>query len=76
MKKIITFLLVLIFLVSCSKDDASETNNVNTVNTKSANQKATGSSSNDLLSDTKFKSMIIELVYVECFEPTQNRINN
>ncbi|MGK0254861.1 MAG: hypothetical protein ACI9OE_002376 [Mariniflexile sp.] len=76
MKKIITFLLVLIFLVSCSKDDASETNNVNTVNTKSANQKATGSSSNDLLSDTKFKSMIIELVYVEGFEPTQNSINN
>ncbi|MBP0904406.1 membrane metalloprotease [Mariniflexile gromovii] len=73
MKKIITMLLVLGFLVSCSKEDPTETKNENT---KSANQKGTGSSSNDLLSDNIFKSMIIELVYVEGFEPSQNSINN
>ena len=74
MKKIITLLLILGFLVSCSKEDT--TDNENVTNTKSANQKSTGSSSNDLLSDTTFKSMVIELVYVEGFEPTQNSINN
>ncbi|MFG6686416.1 membrane metalloprotease [Mariniflexile sp. HNIBRBA6329] len=73
MKKIITMLLVLGFLVSCSKEETTETKNENT---KSANQKGTGSSSNDLLSDTTFKSMVIELVYVEGFEPNQNSINN
>lgn len=76
MKKIITLLLVFGFLVSCSKEDTTETNNENTTNTKLANQKNTGSSSNDLLSDTTFKSMVIELVYVEGFEPTQSSINN
>ncbi|MFI0430830.1 membrane metalloprotease [Mariniflexile sp. HMF6888] len=74
MKKIITLLLVFGFLVSCSKEDA--TDNENATNTKLANQKNTGSSSNDLLSDTTFKSMVIELVYVEGFEPTQSSINN
>lgn len=74
MKKIITLLLLLGFLASCSKEDTTtETNNENP---KSANQKSTGSSSNDLLSDTTFKSIIIELVYVEGFEPNQNTINN
>lgn len=54
--------------------------NNNTSNSQStgieANQQATGSSSNDLLSDITFKSMIVELVYVEGYEPTQSAINN
>ncbi|WP_308990506.1 membrane metalloprotease [Mariniflexile litorale] len=73
MKKIITLLVILGFLVSCSKEDTTEVNNSNI---KLANQKGTGSSSNDLLSDTTFKSMVIELVYVEGFEPSQNSISN
>lgn len=73
MKKIITLLLVIGFIASCSKEDAIE---IDTENIKLANQKKAGSSSNDLLSDTTFKSIVIELVYVEGFEPNQNTINN
>tara|TARA_R110000868_G_scaffold411545_2_gene705228 strand:+ start:2352 stop:3128 length:777 start_codon:yes stop_codon:yes gene_type:complete len=76
MKKIITLLLVFGFLVSCSKEDTTETTINIPANIKLANQKNTGSSSNDLLSDITFKSMVIELVYVEGFEPTQGSINN
>lgn len=75
MKKIITLLLVFGFLLACSKEDSATTNGGST-NTKLANQKNTGASSNDLLSDITFKSMVIELVFVEGFEPTQTSINN
>lgn len=75
MKKIITLLLVFGLFVSCSKEDTAATNE-STINTKLANQKNTGSSSNDLLSDITFKSMVIELVYVDGFEPTPTSIKN
>lgn len=75
MKKIITILAVgFVLFISCSKDDDSivdpDAVNPNT------NKQTTGSSSNDLLSDKKFKSMIVEVVYVEGFEPSVTAINN
>ena len=75
MKKIIAVLTIGLFLiVSCSKEDdpleIPETVNPIT------NKQATGSSSNDLLSDRKFKSMIVEVVYVTGFEPSAASINN
>ncbi|WP_034044341.1 membrane metalloprotease [Wocania ichthyoenteri] len=76
--KFLITLLLLAFINSCSKEDITNTdldNGTDNVNI-TANQKATGSSSNDLLSDNIFKSMVIEVVYVEGFEPTQNTINN
>lgn len=73
MKKIISiFLLGFILFVSCSKDDDSSEYIVN----KTTNKKATGTSSNDLLSDKKFKSMVIEVVYVDGFEPSAAAITN
>lgn len=66
-------LLLLTFTFSCSKEKITEVNNGINPN---ANQKSTGSSSNDLLSDKKYKSMVIELVYVDGFKPTQSAINN
>jgi hypothetical protein len=39
-------------------------------------KKATGSSSHDLLSGDIYKSMVIELVYVQGFEPSATAINN
>jgi len=71
-------LLLLIVIQSCSKndsidDDSGIDNNPNTV---IANQQPTGTSANDLLSDNTFTSMIIEVVYVEGFKPTQNAIDN
>jgi len=73
LKKIITLLTVgFILFVSCSKEDDLSGNDVNPI----TNKQATGSSSNDLLSDKKFTSMVIELVYVDGFEPSAAAVNN
>jgi predicted Zn-dependent protease len=70
LRKIVTLLTISFFLiVSCSKEDDNSGNPV-------ANKQTTGSSSKDLLSDTKFKSMVIELVYVDGFEPSTAAISN
>lgn len=70
MRKIAAILTMGFFLfVSCSKEDDTAVNPV-------TNRQTTGSSSNDLLSDTKFKSMVIELVYVDGFEPSATAITN
>lgn len=73
MKKLLALIILVFVFVSCSKDDVSNDNNGNN---KIANQKPTGSSSHDLLSDDTFTSMVIELVYVEGHQPTQTAINN
>ncbi len=73
MKKIIALLTIgFILFVSCSKEDDLSGNDVNPI----TNKQATGSSSNDLLSDKKFTSMVIELVYVDGFEPSAAAVNN
>lgn len=73
MKKIFALIFFFSIVVSCSKDDTSGGNNGNNV---IANQQPTGSSSHDLLSDETYTSMVIELVYVEGFKPSQSTINN
>lgn len=67
-------LVVVVILESCSKDDVNNdlANGINKV----ANKQLTGSSANNILSDSEFKSIIIELVYVEGFEPTSASIDN
>lgn len=73
--KIVSGLILLLVLgTACSKsdDNSEEAAALVTVN----NKRATGSSSRDLLSDVKFKSMVIELVYVTGFEPSAAAINN
>lgn len=73
--KIVSGLLLLLVLgTACSKsdDNSEEATAIVTVN----NKRATGSSSRDLLSDVKYKSMVIELVYVTGFEPSAAAINN
>lgn len=76
MKKIISLLTISLFLsmASCSKEDDSSANP--TAVNHNTNKQPTGSSANDLLSDKKFKSMVIEVVYVEGFEPSATSINN
>lgn len=69
MKKIIAVIsLFLLVLSSCSKDSAE--------NIQVNNKKTLGASAHDLLSDDKFDSMIIEIVYVEGFEPSATAITN
>ena len=73
MKKIVAILTTGLFLfVSCSKEDDSSVYIVNPI----TNKQTLGSSSNDLLSDKKFKSMVVEVVYVDGLEPSATAINN
>lgn len=74
MKKILKIAWILLVVTACSKGDDLKTDD-ETIN-KSENQKVTGSSANDLLSDDTFKSLVIELVYVEGLKPSQNTIDN
>ncbi len=75
MKKFILFITILAIFIGCTKDNMS-TPNGEILNTEMTNQQPTGTSANDLLSDNTFTSMVIEVVYVEGFEPTQAAINN
>ncbi len=73
--KLLSIFFVFLFVGSCTKDDPSDPNDTNNINVFN-NRQGTGSSANDILSDDTFKSMVIELVYVEGYEPTQTAINN
>jgi hypothetical protein len=73
MKKLLALLVFVSVMVSCSKED---TNNDSNGNNKIGNQQPTGSSSHDLLSDDIYTSMVVEVVYVEGFKPTQTAITN
>ncbi|WPR70825.1 membrane metalloprotease [Flavobacterium sp. NG2] len=74
-KGFVVLITALTLFVSCSKNDAS-TDKLVGGNPVSNNQKATGRSAFDLLSDNQFKSMVIELVYVEGYEPNATTITN
>jgi hypothetical protein len=73
-KEIVLILMFFTLLFSCTQDEASE----KTVggNLVSNNKKGTGSSSRDLLSNDKFKSMVLEVVYIQGSEPSSTSISN
>ena len=85
--KFITSVLIVLslfaFILSCSSDDNlmnqdqitenpsdSDGNPIDT----SENTKPTGTSANDLLSETQYEKLVLEIVYVEGFKPTENTI--
>lgn len=74
-KKTIYFLLALGILLGCSKDSDVIGPPTNAVN-KSANLLATGASASDILSNTKFDKLLIEIAYVTGFRPTAEAIVN
>lgn len=79
MKSYILIALLLIGTVfGCSKDESinEDSEDQNSSINKNDNRQTTGASANDLLSDQTFTSMVIEIVYVDGFEPTQQSINN
>lgn len=70
MKKIcLLVLLVCICTLGCSKDEAPRSID------RTANLKGPGDSANDILSDSKFKNMVIEIAYVEGFAPTESAVS-
>lgn len=74
-KKIfIAFIFVFGFIIACSNDsdDSSTTQSIN----KTPNLQATGSSANDILSNDNFDRLLIEIAYVEGFQPTGQTVSN
>lgn len=71
-KNYFLFFVLLLIFIGCSKDD----DNNQPVIDKSANLKALGFSANELVSDEKFTSLKIEVVYVTGFQPTQITLDN
>lgn len=69
------FLFIVAFLFSCSDSDKIEEEETPIVN-KSANKKNLGDSATDLLSDSKFTSMHIEIVYVNGYAPSKKTLDN
>lgn len=67
----ISLLLLLVFLctLGCSKDDAPSPID------RTANLKGPGDSANDILSNSKFKNMAIEIAYVNGFAPTEAAVS-
>lgn len=76
MKAQLLISILLFFVVlGCSKDDAINNDNNEGINT-SINRQPVGNSANDLLSDFRYNSLIVEIVYVEGFEPTATTLSN
>jgi len=74
-KRIAVLTLIFALTLSCSKQDSANDVTVEG-NLVSNNKKATGSSSYDLLAEDTFKSMVVEVVYVQGYEPSTAAINN
>ncbi|MGY3794864.1 hypothetical protein [uncultured Aquimarina sp.] len=73
--QITKFLSILLFLsfivVGCSDDDE----NTFVPNGETSNTRPLGTSANDLLSDTNFRGLTVEIVSVEGFAPTSTAVN-
>ena len=67
------YAFILCAFFACSEDDSSSNNNADPA---LANMQPTGTSSRDLLSADIYKSLIVELVYIEGTQPSQTTINN
>jgi hypothetical protein len=71
--RILVLFLTIGLLLNCSKDsEDSPSNGIN----KSANLLATGDSANDILSNTNFTKLLLEVAYVEGFRPTTQTMSN
>ncbi|MCF4100957.1 hypothetical protein L1I30_04685 [Gillisia sp. M10.2A] len=73
-KLLVAFLLISLS-IGCSTDSTSDGSSEPTID-KSGNLKALGASAEELLSDIKFTSITIEMVYVTGFKPSQKTIDN
>lgn len=76
MKKISYLYSILFVLVACSTDETQTNNETSDTATTQANKLGVGVSANDLLSDVNFSSLVVEVVYVDGFEPSQTAVNN
>ena len=63
-------------LIGCSKDDDSTGGQNQTGVDKSANLLVAGASASDILANTNFTTLILEIAYVEGFRPTQEAMDS
>lgn len=81
-KTIVYTILIYCSFISCSTDNESvpsfidDNNNVITEEIKERNRKNVGSSANDLLSNTTYKSIVLEIFYIKDYRPTDETIEN
>lgn len=73
--KILLPFLFLFLIIGCTKDSSSPDDGTPKID-KSANLKALGASANELLSDAKFTSITIEVVYVTGYKPSDIALNS
>lgn len=74
-RKLLPLLFLPFFiLASCSKDEDADPKNFNRDGV--LNKQAVGSSAHDLLSADKFQKVIVEIQFMQGFEPTPAAINN
>ncbi len=76
MKKfqLVLALAICSLLLACTKNNSNEDSETTNVD-KTANLQSTGDSANDILSNTNFDKMLIEVAYVSGFRPTQSAIS-
>lgn len=77
MKHLSFLFLSLFILTACDKDDDVDNHNDNNNNNSQTHYKqAVGESANELLSDAKYKTLIVELQYMKGFRPTETALDN
>lgn len=67
-------LLFSVLYFGCSSESDSITQENSEVSTVE-NRKPTGASANDLLSDSVYKKLVVELAYIDGFKPTEKSLN-
>lgn len=72
--KVFGLLILLTVLGSCSDDEGSLSSGNG--NSQNLNNRSTGASANELLSETTYTNLIIEAVYVDGFRPEASSLNN
>ena len=68
--KVVLVLVLIISILSCSKKDNSDDDQLPKAVDKTANLLATGESANDILSNDSFDKLLIEIAFVSGFRPT------
>ncbi|WP_298473129.1 hypothetical protein [uncultured Maribacter sp.] len=74
--RFLSVILLLGLFLACSKKSADEDDTATKLVNKAGNLKGSGESANDILSNTNFDKMLIEIAYVKGFKPSDGAMNS